>query len=185
MSKDKKYEELNSLLEKGIEINDIEHPQLPFWFVWGRYLWLGRANRVRREAALVQFDEVIERFDDDPDPWVRLVVARAFMGRASALVMLKRREEALSTYRRGVAVFGDDEAPKMILVVVMMLMYLGDLLWALHQVDGATQSFTEVLQRTGHHLDDKYMKSFNDSAQSALRKIDKKRRRAEVRQRQL
>ena len=65
----------------------------------------------RSQEAIGVYDEVVERFGDDPTPPLREQVAKALVNKAITLGMLERSQEEIGVYDEVVERFGDDPTP--------------------------------------------------------------------------
>jgi tetratricopeptide (TPR) repeat protein len=74
----------------------------------------GHAGELGRPAdALAAFQQVIDRYGDDPAPALRERVAAALGNQGAMFGTLGRPAEALGAYQQVIDRYGEDPAPKM------------------------------------------------------------------------
>ncbi|MGH4017726.1 MAG: trypsin-like peptidase domain-containing protein [Pseudonocardiaceae bacterium] len=85
---------------------------------------LGQLDRSEEELAV--YDQVVDRFGQDPAPALREQVAKALFSKGYRLWQLDRSEEAVAVYDQVLDRFGQDPAPALREQVAMVRRMMGD-----------------------------------------------------------
>lgn len=101
----------------------------------------------REEESLKAYDEVVERFEKDPAPAIRVQVARALVYKGVALSQFERQEEAISAYNGVVERFGKDTAPVIREQIANALFNKGNALGQFKRGEEAIEAYDEVVER--------------------------------------
>jgi tetratricopeptide (TPR) repeat protein len=108
---------------------------------------LGELGRL--EEAVAAFDQVLDRYGDDPAPALREEAAMALVNKGAALGELGRPEEAVAAYDQVLARYGDDPAPALRGRAARALVYKGIRLDVLGRLEEAVAAYDQVLDRYG------------------------------------
>ena len=108
---------------------------------------LGRLDRA--QDAIVVFDEVVQRYGDDPAPGLREVVAGVLFGKGVRLSQLGRSQDATDVYDELVRRYGDDPASALREHVAKALANKGGMLGQLDRTQDAIAAYDDVVDRYG------------------------------------
>jgi tetratricopeptide (TPR) repeat protein len=97
--------------------------------------------------ALTDFRRVSERFEADPAPEMREIVAKAMTGQGFICAVVDLRDEAIARFERVEKDYGEDPAPEIREVVAKALVNRGAVLRSLGRTDAALAVFSQVINR--------------------------------------
>ncbi|UYO46200.1 AAA family ATPase [Rhodopseudomonas palustris] len=107
------------------------------------------ASSGRHREALAIYTEVVNRFDADEEPELRVQVAAALGNRGVALSFLGRNDDAIAVYDEVVSRFGDASEPALRGEVALALFNKGVILEESGRREDGVAVYDEVLSRFG------------------------------------
>jgi tetratricopeptide (TPR) repeat protein len=143
------YDLIQEVAERAgrLEVADEETKELLANALISKGVVLGELGRY--EEALVPWDEVLERYAEDPAPTLREQVAKAFYNKGVTLRLLERNEEAVAAYGEVLKRYSEDSAPALRERVAMALLNKGVRLGELGRGEEEIAAYDEVLKRYG------------------------------------